>query len=131
MNLYQHAKNQLIPSLHSWDAVNFRIQKPDWPYHFLTTVSFRVQKPDWSYQFFTMLNQKTFNQLLIFVNLYQHAKNETVSSIYSGEIFDLKILQSDWLRDFGLYLRNKIFSKYRICTGTQQTIKNLIIEQIQ
>ena len=34
------------------------------------------------------------------MNLYQHAKNETVSSICSGEIVDLKILQSDWLRAF-------------------------------
>ena len=33
--------------------------------------------------------------------------------------------------DFGLYLRNKIFPKYRICSGTQQMIKIFIIEQIQ
>ena len=32
-----------------------------------------------------MPNQKLFNQLLIFVNLYQHAKNEALSSIFSGE----------------------------------------------
>ena len=44
-----------------------------------------------------MPNQKIFNQLLIFVNLYQDAKNEAVSLICSGEIVDLKILQSDWL----------------------------------
>ena len=47
-----------------------------------------------------MPKQKNFNQLLIFVNLYQHAKNEAVSSICFGEIVDLKILQSDWLREF-------------------------------
>ena len=36
----------------------------------------------------------------------------------------------DWEHS-GLYLRNKIFPKYRICAGTQQ-IKNIfIIEQIQ
>ena len=64
------------------------------------------------------------------MNLYQHAKNETVPSICSGEIVDLKILQSDWLRAFGLYLQNKIFPKYRICSGTQQ-IKVAIIKQIQ
>ena len=38
--------------------------------------------------------QKLFNQLLIFVNLYQHGKNET------GEMFDLKILQSEWRTAF-------------------------------
>ena len=34
------------------------------------------------------------------MNLYQHAKNEAVSSIGSAQIIDLKILQSDWLRAF-------------------------------
>ena len=47
-----------------------------------------------------MPNQKTFSQLLIFVNLYQHAKNEAVSSICPWETVDLKILQSDWLKEF-------------------------------
>ena len=64
INLYQHAKNQLIPLFHSSDTVNFRVQRPNWPYLFLT-----------------MPNQKIFSQFLIFVNLYQHAKNEAISSI--------------------------------------------------
>ena len=34
------------------------------------------------------------------MNLYQHAKNQGISSICSGYIFDLKILQPDWLRTF-------------------------------
>ena len=52
--------NQLIPSVHSWET---------WK-----TTNFRVHRPDWPYPIFTMLNQKNFNQLLIFVNLYQHIK---------------------------------------------------------
>ena len=47
-----------------------------------------------------MPNQCIFDQLLIFVNLYQHAKTEAALSIGSGEIADLKILHSDWLREF-------------------------------
>ena len=74
MNLYQPEKNKLIPSVHSSDAVNFRVQRPDWPHPFLT-----------------MPNQNIFNQLLTFVTLNQHAKIEAVSSICSGEIVDLKI----------------------------------------
>ena len=35
---------------------------------------------------------KKTDQLLILINLYQHAKNETVSSIYSGEMIDLTLL---------------------------------------
>ena len=40
-----------------------------------------------------MPKQKNFYQLLIFVNLFQHAINEAVSSIRSEEIVDSKILQ--------------------------------------
>ena len=49
---------------------------------------FRLHRPDWSHPLFTMPNQKMFDQLLIFVNLYQHAKNYTVSSICVGEMVD-------------------------------------------
>ena len=45
-----------------------------------------------------MLIRKIFNHLLIFLILYQNAKNEAASSICSGEMADLKILQSEWLR---------------------------------
>ena len=41
---------------------------------------------------FDHVQPKIFDQLLIFVNLYQHAKNEAILSICSGEIVDLKIL---------------------------------------
>ena len=70
-----------------------------------------------------MPNQKIVNQLLICVSLYQHAKNKAASSICSGEILDLKILQSDWLRAFWPISQQQDFPKYRICLGTLQIIK--------
>ena len=51
-----------------------------------------------------------FDQLSIFVNLYQHAKNEAVLTICSGEIVDLKIMQSDWLRAFWPLFKGQDFS---------------------
>ena len=45
-------------------------------------------------------DQKFFDQVSIFVNLHQHAKNQANSSISSGDIVDLKTLQPDWLRGF-------------------------------
>ena len=132
LNLYQHAKNQLIPSVYFWDTVSLKFPWPDWPHSFLT-----------------MPTQKCFDQVLIFFNLYQNAnnqlfhlfilqiqpiletrdlighthfwpcstkkfainflislnfyqctKNEAVSLNCSGEIMDLKTLQSDWLTVF-------------------------------
>ena len=58
-NLYQHAKNQFIPSVHSSDTVNFKVPSHDWPHPFLT-----------------MPTPKTFK--LIFMKLYQHAKNKLI-----------------------------------------------------
>ena len=34
------------------------------------------------------------------MNLYEHVKNQAISLICPGDIDDLKILQSDWLRAF-------------------------------
>ena len=45
------------------------------------------------------------------MNLYQHAKNEAVSSIRSGEKLDLKILQSEWLRTFWPISQEQHFSQ--------------------
>ena len=59
--MYQHVKNQFIPSVHSSVTVNFRIPSPGWAHPFLT-----------------MLTPKIFNHLLIWVKLYQHAKNQFI-----------------------------------------------------
>ena len=64
VNLYQHAKNQFIPSVHSSDTVNFKVPSHDWPHPFLT-----------------MPTPKTFK--LIFMKLYQYAKNKLISLVNS------------------------------------------------
>ena len=56
-----------------------------------------------------MPNQKIFNQLFIFVNLYQHAQNEAVSSIRRND--NLEILQSDWLTAFSPVSQEQGFPK--------------------
>ena len=40
--------------------------------------------------FLMMLNQKIFDQVLIFVNLYQHVKNQFIPSIHSSKIVSLQ-----------------------------------------
>ena len=47
-----------------------------------------------------MTDEKLFNKLLIFGNLYHHTNNDTVSSICYEEMLDLKIPQSEWLIAF-------------------------------
>ena len=63
------------------------------------------------------MNQYAKNKLIPLVNSILESSdqnahfNMTISSICSGEIVHLQILQSDWQRNFGLYLKNKIFPK--------------------
>ena len=84
-------KNLLIPSVYSRYTVNFKLQRPD---------CLLLPVP----------NQKIFDQLF-FVNLYQNAKKEAVSSICFGERVDLKILQSNWLRAFWSTSQQQDFSQ--------------------
>ena len=74
LNLYQHAKNQFIPSVNSWNTVNFGSLWPDWPNPFLT-----VPTP------------KTF----YFCEFHSNWVNIRLLHQFALEIVDLKILQ--WL----------------------------------
>ena len=64
------------------------------------------------------------------MDLYQHANKEAVSSICFGEVINLKMLQSDWVRAFWSNLQKEIFPKHGICSGTQKIMLTFIIEQI-
>ena len=126
MNLHQHAKNQFLPFVHSSDRVNYRVPSHDWPHPLLTTPT-----------------PKIFKVLLTCMNLYHHAKNQLVleiqSTLESGDHIyyiyygEIEIYYISF-RNYAIWLAeiwNKIFPKYRICTGTQQIINKFIIEQIQ
>ena len=80
VKLYSMQKNQLIPSVHSWDTINFRVQKPDWPPPFLT-----------------MPTQKKFDQLLIFVN-YINMQKISLFHWFALEIWLIKI-PAIWLAE--------------------------------
>ena len=56
----------------------------------LETTNFRVPRADWPHPFLTMPTQKYFDELLIFVNLYQHAKNQFIPSVNSSDIFNIE-----------------------------------------
>ena len=97
-------KHEFIPSVHSGYTVNFRVQIPDWSKPFLT-------------------NQKKFDKLLIFVNLYQYKKNEAVLSICSGEMVNLKFLQYDWLRAFWPIFQERYFlQRYDLYRNTANNV---------
>ena len=67
---------------------------------------------------------QTFSDpLLIYVNLYQHAKNQAISLIYSGDMVDQKILQFDWLRTFWpISQEQNFFQIWDLCRNTANNI---------
>ena len=78
-----------------------------------------------------MPNQKIFSQHFIFVNLYQHTKNEANSSFCSAKIVNLKILHSDWPRGFWPISQEQDFSQMQDLCGNTAKNKNFITDQIQ
>ena len=52
------------------------------------------------------------NQLFISMNLYQYAKNQTISSLCSGDIVDLKTLPAHWPVTFGTFFKNQNFPRF-------------------
>ena len=85
-------KNQLVSSVLSWDTVNFRVQRPDWPHSFLT-----------------MPHQKLFNQLLIFVNLYNIPKMRLFHQSAQEKCPIEKSHSLNGWEHFSLYLWNNFF----------------------
>ena len=73
---------QFIPSIHSWDTVNFRIL---WP--------------DWSQLFFNHAYPKMFWSIFNSCEFVSTCKKSSYFKICSGDTVK-KILQSDWLRTF-------------------------------
>ena len=47
-------------------------------------------------------------------------KNQAISLICATDMFDKKILQSDWLKTVWTISLEQQFPKYEICTETQQ-----------
>ena len=76
-----------------------------------------------------MSKQNTLDQLLTFVNCI-NIKKKAASLICYGEIIDLKILQSDWLRALWSMSQEQDFSQILDLGISIANNINFIIEQI-
>ena len=56
------------------------------------------------------------------MNLYQHAKKEAISLIFSGDEVAYNIRQSNWLKTFWLISQEQKFSQIKIFTGTEEIL---------
>ena len=104
LHFHQHTRNQFISLITSWDTTNF----------------ISVLRPEWLNPFLTPLTPIFLNQLLISMNLYQHARSQAFLSFFSRDVVNLTILQSDWPRTFWPLSREKIFPKNGISARIQK-----------
>ena len=82
------------------------------------TANFRALRPEWAQPFMTTSTLIFFNQFLISMNLYQHAKNQVFLSFCSGNVwFKNPAFLLTGHEHFGLYLRNQNIHKYEICSS--------------
>ena len=70
-----------------------------------------------------MHTHEVFDQLLIFMNLYQHIKNKAILYVCYRDMVDLKILQFDWPRAFWPRSQELGFSQIiMLCRNTANNI---------
>ena len=72
-----------------------------------------------------MPTQKNFGQLLIFVNLYQHAQNQFIPSVRSSDTVNFRIPSHDWPHPFLTMPTPKTFKS--ILMKLYQHVKNKLI----
>ena len=80
----------------------------------------------WS--FLTTHNQHSLGQLLIFVNLYQQAKNHFILSVHFWVTVNFRVLSPDWKHPFLTMLTPNIFNHLLIvgiCGPMQKIIPSL------
>ena len=78
----------------------------------------------------TAPTQKSLNQLLAFLNLYQKAKNQFISSVYSWETDNFRVPRPDWPHPFLTMFNPNIFDKYLIFVNLCQYPKNEAVSSI-
>ena len=80
--------------------------------------------------FLTTANQISLNQLLFYLNLYQHAKNQFVSFIHFWDTANLRVPWPDWPHPFLTILSQKIFDRLLICLNLYQHELNKLIASV-
>ena len=107
-NHYQLSNNQLNSQIHSQDAADFRVSSTKRPWPFLTTPT-----------------QKSLNQLLAFLNLYQHAKSQCIP--LESHQSHIRVPWPDWSHQILTMPIKKIFDQFLIFVNLCQHAKNQFI----
>ena len=74
--------------------------------------------------------QKFFDQLLIFLNPYQNAKNQFIQSVHSSDTVNFRVLSPDWPHPSLIMPTPKILNHLLICVNLCQHPKNQLIPSV-
>ena len=74
--------------------------------------------------------QKCFDQLLIFLNPYQNAKNQFIQSVHSSDTVNFRVLSPDWPHPSLIMPTPKILNHLLICVNLCQHPKNQLIPSV-
>ena len=59
-----------------------------------------------------MSTQQFFDQLLIFVNLHQHTRNQFILSVHFSDTVNFRVQRPDWLNRYFNHAQLKKFSNF-------------------
>ena len=122
MAIFDHAHPKIIPSTfilyfipsaHFWDTVNFKVHDQSNHTHF-----WPCPPP------------KIFNHLLIYMNLFQHVKNQLIPFAHSWDTVSFRVPRPDLPRLFFTMPNQKIFDQLLIFENLYQHAKNEAISSI-
>ena len=71
LNLYQHGKNQLIPSINSWDTADFGVLRPKRPHPFPTNTMQKSLKGTFNFPEFLSTHKKSAYSIDCFLQCSQ------------------------------------------------------------
>ena len=107
-----------VLGMKGYDTADFRVSwinlKLSWICKSMENISlfhlFRVPWEDWPHAFLTMPTQEIFDELTIFLNLYEHAKNQFIPSVNSSDTVHFRVRSHDWPNPFLTIATPKIFN---------------------
>ena len=123
LNLYEHVKNQFIPSVNSSDTVNFTVPWPNWPHLFLTMSTplwfcYSLEKISYFYLFSLEISQFWSPETRLTTLSFDHAQPKKFPSTFDfwefvatckkwGYFIDL-LWRNSWFKNPAIWLAQSI-----------------------
>ena len=119
MAIFDHVHQKMIETTFSFPEFAPEWKKKD----FIPSVHFWFLWSDWPHPFLTKPTQKSFDQFLSFVTMYQHEKNQFIPCVHSSDTVNFRVPPPDLPHPFLSMLTPKISNHLLICVKLYQHAK--------